>query len=81
MISKKEFLTGIVSRKGKQQRLQYINFVKGKLEFEREKLSLPYYENYLKKIRYYHYMITHNRPIKIDSIESYKTPTLDQFFD
>jgi len=27
MISKKEFLTGIVGRKGKQQRLQYINFV------------------------------------------------------
>jgi hypothetical protein len=79
MISKKEFLQGIVVRKTKQERLQFINLIRTKLEFEKNKLSLPYYENYLRKVNYYDYMITNNRPILIDTLEIYKTPSLDQF--
>lgn len=79
MISKKEFLQGIVVRKTKQERIQFINLIRSKLEFEKNNLSLPYYDNYLKKINYYDYMITNNKPIEIDKIETYKSASLDQF--
>jgi len=79
MISKKEFLQGIVVRKTKQERIQFINLIRTKLEFEKSKLSLPYYENYLKKVNYYDYMISNNKPIQIDTIETYKTSSLDEF--
>jgi len=81
MISKKEFLQGIVVRKTKQERIQFINLIRTKLEFEKSKLSLPYYENYLKKVNYYDYMISNNKPIQIDTIETYKTSSLDEFLN
>jgi hypothetical protein len=81
MMSKKQFLKGIVSRKSKEERLKFINLVRNKLEFEKHNFDLTQYQNYLKKINYYDYMITNNKPIEIDKIQTYKTPTLDQFFN
>jgi hypothetical protein len=79
MMSKKQFLKGIVSRKSKEERLKFINLVRNKLEFEKHNFDLTQYQNYLKKINYYDYMITNNKPIEIDKIETYKTSSLDEF--